>query len=106
MEELPEPPPDPRRAERRATYRLIAWVAGVTNAALLGLLVAGWADRPRGCPGGCPIPVPAHPLAIALLLVDVGVVLVVAAILYGRLLRIGLRIGERIAARRSRGEGD
>jgi hypothetical protein len=98
MDPLPEPPLDPRRA----TYRLLAWVAGVTNAALAGLLLAGWADRPRGCPGGCPIAVPAHPLAIALVLLDVGLVLVVAAILYGRLLRIGVRIGERIAARRSR----
>ena len=84
----PRPDPVERTPGRSAGLRWLLWVTGVTNAMLVGLFAAG--------SGG-------HWLAVVLFVVDVGLLLVWSAIGYPRMLRLGERIGERIADRRSRG---
>ena len=104
MSETAPPRPDPPLPEHpaRRRFRLLLWVSGVTNALLLGLLLAGWVSRPPGCVAGCPVQLPARWLVIVLLLVDIGVMLLWVAIGYGSLLRLGASIGERINDRRGR----
>lgn len=96
-----EPPPRPDGpTPGRGGLGWLAWVVGVVNAVLAGLLLAAWDGRPVGCVGGCPVPLPARWLVIALLLVDVGLILALASLAYGRLVRMGARMGERLKERR------
>jgi hypothetical protein len=80
--------------------RLLGWIVGGVNAVLAGLFLAGWVGRPAGCAGGCPIEIPARWLVLVLMLADVGLLLALASFAYGRLLRLGVRFGERLNERR------
>jgi hypothetical protein len=95
-----ETPPRPDPAPRPPSLRWLGWTVGVVNAVLAGLLLAGWVGRPAGCAGGCPIEIPVRWLVIVLLLADVGLLLALTSLAYGRLVRLGARLGGRLKERR------
>jgi hypothetical protein len=86
----PTPPrPDPVEPSTPITgLRPLLWITGITNAVLVGLMAAG--------SGG-------HWLVILLFLVDIGLLVVWSALGHRWMLRVGERIGDRIADRKSRG---
>jgi hypothetical protein len=83
----PRPDPVEPASGRSAGLRVLLWLTGGTNALLLGLLAAG----SNG-----------HGFVIVLFLIDVGLLLTWSAIGHGWMIRVGERIGERLAQRRSR----
>ena len=85
------------------SFRLIVWVTAGVNAMLALFTLAGWFGRPTSCDGGCSWRPIGGMLWVILAIMDVGLVLIWAGMGYLYLVRVGQRIGQRIAGRH---EGD
>jgi len=93
------PRPDPVGTPDRTLRLLVSLTVGVNL--LLGLLaLAGWVARPDPCTGACSWRPAGGMLWVALVVLDVGLLLVWAGVGYVHLLAVGERMGRRISDRR------
>jgi hypothetical protein len=105
MADAPTPPrPDPVEQPDRS-FAILVWTTVGVNA-LLGLFaLEGWLGRPSPCGEGCTWRPAGGILWVALVLVDVGLVLVWAGVGYLHLHSVGERIGQRLSDRRGDQDG-